>query len=314
MDRPRVVSLIASSTEMVCALGCGDRLVGRSHECDYPAWVSGLPPVTSPKFALDGTSYQIDQRVKAILEQGVSVYRVDAEALAALEPDLLITQVQCEVCAVSLKDLEAAACALMSSRPRIVSLDPNRLEDLWADLRKVAEALGVIERGERLVGELRARLRSIAFRASSTERRPRVALIEWIDPLMAAGNWHPELIAMAGADDVFGRAGDHAPFLAWEALREADPESIMIAPCGFGLERTREEMPGMLARPGWGDLRAVREGRVFLADGNALFNRPGPRVVETLEALAQMLHPEIFAPSLEGLGWVRFSATVASAS
>lgn len=308
MHPTRVVSLIASSTEMVCALGCGERLVGRSHECDHPPWVRKLPAVTRPKFALDGRSYEIDQRVRALVEQGLSVYEVDAEALAALEPDVILTQVQCEVCAVSRREVEQAVASFVVGRPRIVSLEPNALDDIWGDLRRVADALGVPERGVQLLTRLRHRVQAIGERAEALGARPRVACIEWIDPLMAAGNWTPELVALSGAEPLFGEAGRHAPTLEWEQLLAADPDAIWVAPCGFDLERTRAEMPGLTSGPGWDGLRAVREGRVFLADGNAFFNRPGPRVVETLEILAEGLHPEAFRFGHEGTGWERFSA------
>ena len=306
MNAPRrIVSLIASSTEMVCALGCGDRLVGRSHECDHPAWVRRLPAVTSPRFATDGQSCDIDQRVRAIVEQGVSVYAVDAPALAALAPDVILTQTQCEVCAVSARDLEQAASALMPSQPRIVALEPNALADLWRDFERVAEALDVVPRGTAVIGALRERMDVIAAHASSIRHRPRVACIEWIDPLMAAGNWTPELIALAGGTDVLGTPGAHAPRLTWEALTAADPDVVLVTPCGFGLERIRIEMEPLEMHPQWNALRAVRAGEVYLGDGNAYFNRPGPRVVETLEIIAEILHPHAFTFGHEGTGWER---------
>ena len=307
MNEPhRVVSLIASSTEMVCALGCGDRLVGRSHECDHPAWVRRLPVVTAPKFATDGLSYDIDQRVRAIVEQGVSVYAVDAPVLAALAPDVILTQTQCEVCAVSARDLEEAACALMPSRPRIVALEPNALADLCRDFARVAEALGVAARGAAVIAALRERMDVIAVHAASIRHRPRVACIEWIDPLMAAGNWTPELIALAGGSDVLGTAGQHAPRLTWETLAAADPDVVLVTPCGFDLERTRLEMEPLELHAAWNALRAVRAGEVYLGDGNAYFNRPGPRVVETLEIVAEILHPHAFTFGHEGSGWERY--------
>ena len=290
---------------MVCALGCGDRLVGRSHECDHPAWVRRLPAVTAPKFATDGQSYDIDQRVRAIVEQGVSVYAVDAPALAALEPDLILTQTQCEVCAVSARDLEQAACALMPSRPRIVALEPNALADLWHDFERVAAALGVEARGAATIAALRERMNLIAAHAEALRHRPRVACIEWIDPLMAAGNWTPELIALAGGMDVLGTPGAHAPRLTWEVLAAADPQVMLVTPCGFDLDRIRIEMEPLEMHPVWNALRAVRTGEVYLGDGNAFFNRPGPRVVETLEIVAEILHPDAFTFGHEGTGWER---------
>jgi iron complex transport system substrate-binding protein len=301
----RIVSLIPSSTEIVCALGCGDQLVGRSHECDYPLWVSRLPTCTSPKFPTEGASYEIDERVKAVLAEGLSVYRVDAERLRALEPDVIVTQSQCAVCAVSQRDLEQALCEWIGSRPRLVSLEPNALEDVWHDIGAVASALDAPERGEALVESLRARMAEIASRVGTVASRPTVAVIEWIEPLMAAGNWMPELIERAGGRSLFGEAGKHSPWMTFDDLARSDPDWIFVIPCGFDLERTRGEMRALAALAGWRGLRAVHSGRVVLADGNRYFNRPGPRLVESLEILSEVLHPEAFAFGHEGVGWQR---------
>lgn len=301
----RVVSLIASATEMVAALGCADRLVGRSHECDFPPEVAHLPALTGPKFAVEGTSGDIDARVKEIVALGLSVYRVDAEALAAVRPELIVTQDHCEVCAVSLRDVEDAVCRVAGIEARIVSLRPDKLADLWSGIAEVAEALGVAERGARLVATLRSRMQEVAVRAEGAATRPRVAVIEWIEPLMAGGNWMPELVTMAGGENLFGEAGKHSPWLTWEGLRAADPEVIFVQPCGFDIARTRQELPRLTALPGWQRLQAVRTGRVVVADGNQYFNRPGPRLVDSLEILAEVLHPELFPPRYEGKGWVR---------
>jgi iron complex transport system substrate-binding protein len=299
----RIVSLIPSSTEIVCALGFGQDLVGRSHECDFPEGVRRLPACTSPKFPIDGTSYEIDQRVKAVLAEGLSVYRVDAEALRALAPDIIVTQSQCEVCAVSLRDVEQAVCEWIDSRPRIVSLEPSALDDVWRDVGTVAAALGAADRGEALIAELRARLASIAARAQRIDERPTVAVVEWIDPLMAAGNWMPELLDLAGATSLFGKAGEHSPWMSFDDLAARDPDWILVIPCGFDLSRTRAEMASLEARPQWRQLRAVRLRRVALGDGNQFFNRPGPRLVESLEILAEILHAGEFDFGHRGRGW-----------
>jgi iron complex transport system substrate-binding protein len=303
MSKSRIVSLIASSTEIVCALGCEDWLVGRSHECDFPESVQRLPVCTATKFVTDGTSYEIDQRVKAILQEGLSVYRVDAEKLKQLRPDVIITQTQCEVCAVSLRDVEAAVCELIDSKPQIVSLQPNALTDLWADVMRVAEALDIHERGRLLVQQLQQRLAAIAEAASALPNKPRVASIEWIEPLMAAGNWMPELVQMAGGINLFGEAGKHSPWMTWEQLCEKDPDIILVLPCGFDIPRARQEMPVLMQKPEWPQLQAVRNRRVFLADGNQYFNRPGPRLVESLEILAEIFHPGVFSFGHAGTGW-----------
>ncbi len=307
LEPRRVVPLLASGTEIVCALDCGDRLVGRSHECDQPAWVKRLPAVTSPRLDASAPSAEIDRGVRAILSQALSVYVVDHERLAALKPDLIVTQVQCEVCAVSLADVEAAVRVGLPSKPAIVSMRPDALADVWTDMRAIAGALGVPERGVQLVTRLRARMRGIAERTRGRER-PRVACIEWIEPLMVAGNWTPELLDLAGAVDVLGEAGRHAEPISFGQLAAADPDAIWVTPCGMDLGRTRAELGPLLNHPEWTRLRAVREGRVFLGDGNALFNRPGPRVVEAVECLAEALHPGAFRFGHEGTGWERLVA------
>jgi len=290
----RVVSLIASATEIVAALGFQRRLVGRSHECDYPTSVSSLPVCTEPKLRIEAPSREIDRQVKDLLAQALSVYRVDADALKRLRPDVIITQTQCEVCAVSLRDVEQAVWDWLDSRARIVSLEPNTLADVWADIGRVATALGAPEQGKQLVAGLQARIDAIAERARSIESRPTVACIDWIDPLMSAGNWMPELVEMAGGVNLFGEVGRHSPYMSWPDLSARDPDVIVVCPCGFDLERTRAEMPALSERPGWRNLKAVRTGRVYLADGNQYFNRPGPRLAESLEILAEILHPMVF--------------------
>ncbi|MGH9841164.1 MAG: cobalamin-binding protein [Blastocatellia bacterium] len=294
MNATRIISLIASATEIVCALGFESQLVGRSHECDFPASVKRLPVCTSPKFEVEGLSYEIDQRVKAILQESLSVYRVDAELLDRLQPTHVITQSQCEVCAVSFKDVEQAVCQLTSSRPAIVSLEPNALADVWVDIRRVAQALGAPERGEQTVAALQQRMAAIAAQAQTAGHRPAVACIEWIEPLMAAGNWMPELVEMAGGVNLFGEAGRHSPWMTWEDLVAKNPDVIFVSPCGFDIARTLEETHLLTGKPEWTGLKAVQSNRVFVADGNQYFNRPGPRLVESLEILAEMLHPAIF--------------------
>lgn len=300
----RIVSLIASSTEIVSALGLKDELVGRSHECDFPPDVKNLPVCTGPKFNPDGTSYEIDQRVKAILQESLSVYRVDAEMLNSLKPTHIITQSQCEVCAVSLKDVEQAVCDIIDSQPQIVSLEPNSLSDIYEDIRRVADALGENSRGEFLITEMRSRIDAIATQVP--KGRPDVACIEWIEPLMAAGNWMPELVEIAGGRNLFGCAGKHSPFMSWDELRAGEPDIIIVTPCGFDVARTLQDMPFLTANPGFSQLQAVKNDQVFVADGNQFFNRPGPRVVESLEIMAEILHPEVFSFGHEGSAWCRF--------
>lgn len=303
----RVVSLICSATEIVCALGRRGDLVGRSHECDFPPGVEALPVLTAPQFELRGASAEIDRRVKDLVRDGLAVYGIDAGLLRDLRPDVIVTQDQCEVCGASLADVEAAVCDWTGAEVRIVSCKPLGLADVWTDIRNVGAALGAGDAAERLVAELQARMQAIAAAAAGAPEKPTVATIEWIDPLMAAGNWMPELLDMAGGRNLFGEAGGHAPWISWDDLRAADPEVILVLPCGFDIERSIAEMPALAAQPGWPDLRAVRNGRVLVTDGNRFFNRPGPRLAESLEILAEILHPAQFSFGWEGKGWRRYA-------
>lgn len=305
MDEPRIISLIASATEIVCALGFESQMVGRSHECDFPAAVKALPVCTSPKFEVEGLSYEIDERVKAILQEALSVYRVDADLLERLRPTHIITQSQCEVCAVSLKDVEQAVCQFTSSQPVVVSLEPNALADVWSDIRRVAVALNATAHGEELIAKSQRRMDEIVAKARTAQFRPTVACVEWIEPLMAAGNWMPELVEMAGGVNLFGEAGKHSPWMSWDELAASDPDVIFISPCGFDIARTMEETHLLTGKPEWRGLKAVKENRVFVADGNQYFNRPGPRLVDSLEILAETLHPELFHFGYENKGWIK---------
>jgi iron complex transport system substrate-binding protein len=302
---PRIVTLLPSATEIVCALGFEAELVGRSHECDYPPSVARLPALTEAKFDPEGTSAEIDQRVKKIVADALSVYRVDAPKLRELRPDVIVTQSQCEVCAVSESDVEAAVAEWLGARPRIVSLAPYGLDDIFTDMQRVADALGAPARGVELVARLRNRLAAIAGKARNAAERPTVATIEWIDPLMAAGNWMPTLVEMAGGSNLFGTAGEHSPWMKFDDLAAKDPAVILISPCGFNMDRAAEDLPVLTNQPKWRQLAAVRNRRVFMADGNEYFNRPGPRIAESLEILAEIVHPELFHFGHEGSGWRR---------
>jgi iron complex transport system substrate-binding protein len=234
------------------------------------------------------------------------VYRVDAVKLRELQPDLIVTQSQCDVCAVSMSDVEAAVSDWVGgAAPKIVSLAPYNLEDVLNDIGRVAMALGAGARGIDYVTELGRQISALAGRTRTAANRPRLACIEWLDPLMAAGNWMPELVAMAAGDNLFGIAGAHSPWMKFEELATADPEVILLMPCGFDIARTLSEVPVLLGNPSWQALKAVRGGKVLVADGNQYFNRPGPRIVESLEILCEILHPEVFAPVHEGTGWRR---------
>ena len=298
--------MIASATEIVHALGLGEFQVGRSHECDFPASVLGLPVVTRPRFDVHGTCQEIDTRVRETLASAGSVYEVLIESMDPLEPTHILTQTQCKVCAVSFEDVERALSESVRNRPRVVALEPNSLADIWNDIQRVADRCDATERGVRLVDTLQARMAAIsrvAAKAKGTKRR--VACIEWQQPLMAAGNWVPELIEMIGAVNLFGEAGKHSPWMSFGDLRDSDPDVILVMPCGYSLAQTRAEMHWLEDRPEWA-LMPLKRAEVYLLDGNQYLNRPGPRVVESLQMLAEILFPEQFAPTLGGgLGWER---------
>lgn len=289
---PRVVSLIASATEIVHALGAGETQVARSHECDWPPAVLDLPAVTRPKFNVDGSSRDIDQAVRSLVEQGLSVYAVDAESLKALAPDVILTQDQCDVCAVSLADVVRAVSSWTDNAVKIVSLRPHTMSDVYGDIVRVAESLGRAEAGERLVASLQERISAVSAAVAGRDK-PRLAFIEWVDPPMSGGHWMPELIAAAGGINQFGVTGASSPWITWKDVAAADPDVILVAPCGYDIPVTLREMRVLAHKSDWQDLRAVREGRVFVADGNAYFNRPGPRLVESAEILAEVLHPDV---------------------
>ncbi len=287
-------------------MGLGDLQVGRSHECDYPSSVQTLPICSRPAFPVSGSSLEINYAVRSRLSEAASLYEVDLQTVTTLAPTHIITQSQCEVCAVSLRDVERALQSETQTTARLISLQPNSLQDIWADVIRIAIDCGRSEAGQRLVKSLTSEVKEIAATAKSAPDRPHVACIEWLEPLMAAGNWIPELIAFAGAHSLFGEAGKHSPWMTWEALVETDPEVIIAMPCGFDLHRTRAEMHWLCDRPEWPELTAVKAGEVFLCDGNQFMNRPGPRIVESLRICAEILHPDLFPATLEHIGWERF--------
>ncbi|MSQ31840.1 MAG: cobalamin-binding protein [Dehalococcoidia bacterium] len=300
--RMRVISLLPSATEIVCALGQQGSLVGRSHECDFPSGVSALPICSRPKFVTDGTSYGLNQRVIAILQEAASIYRLDAKLMNRLKPDLIITQSQCDVCAISQKEVEAAVCQLIGTQPRIISLEPNALSDVYRDISSIAVALDVPAAGESLIQSMMQGMALVKTRTAKLPR-PRVVCIEWLDPIMAAGNWMPELVEIAGGHNLFGSAGKHSPWIQWPDVITNDPDLLFISPCGYDLARTRKEMALLEDKPGWGKLKAVRNGKVYIADGNQYFNRPGPRLVDSLKIMAEIFHPVGFKHEYEGSGW-----------
>lgn len=287
----RVISLLPSSTEIICSLGLRDRLVGVSHECDFPPDVIGLPILTAPKLNPHGTSAAIDARVREIVREGLSVYRINTDVLQTLQPDLIVTQDQCEVCAVSLPEVEEAVQCFLTPEVQVVSLRPQSLNDIWDDLRRVAQATGQEAVATEVLRGLKSRIERVEQKTRHLSR-PRVACLEWLDPLMAAGNWIPEMIDIAGGAYPLATGGAHSPTITWDALVAYQPEVIVLMPCGLKISQTQTDVPTLTAHPQWQALPAVQVNRVFIADGNAYFNRPGPRIVESMEILAEILHPQ----------------------
>jgi iron complex transport system substrate-binding protein len=297
MTMARIVSLLPSATEIVCAVGAEAELVGVSHECDFPASVAGRPVLTRSRVDIHASSRAIDTAVRAVVPDALSIYTVDEEQLGALAPDVIVTQDLCEVCAVSLDDVRAAVARLAKRDDiRIVSLRPTRLEHVLGDVETVAKAIGRDGQGRGVRAVLEGRIAAIAARAEGVAHRPRVVSLEWIDPLMLGGTWMPDLIELAGGVAVGTRAGKPAPTLDVEQLRELRPDVVVVKPCGFAIERTLQER-AILQRSVVEVLRAAggTSPRIYLTDGNAFFNRPGPRLVESLEIMAACVHPEAFA-------------------
>jgi iron complex transport system substrate-binding protein len=288
----RVVSLLPAATEITAALGCTDLLVGVSHECDFPAEAATRPRVTH--CAIHGNalpSGETDRWVRDTLAARGTLYTLEADLLRALAPDVIITQRLCDVCAVGYETVTAFA-ATLPGPPRVVNLEPTRLADVFEDVRRIAAALGVAERGERLVADLRARVEVVRRRVAAAPRR-RATLLEWIDPPFRGGHWVPELLEAAGGTDPLGRTGEDAAAITWDAIRDADPEVLVLACCGYPIARTLADVPLLAARGGWNELAAVRSGDVYVLDGSAYVSRPGPRLVDTVEILAGLLHPAL---------------------
>jgi iron complex transport system substrate-binding protein len=290
----RVVSLLPGATEMACALGLGNTLVGRSHECDFPSFVSRLPICTKALVDSSQKSADINLAVHKQLQQGLSLYEVDWQTLRQCRPDVILTQSQCRVCAVDLKQLQAMVNGELGSDVKVIDFHPTKLADVWKDILSLGEILDVADVAEKKCAQLSGRVEGIFKKTKNESTRPTVAMVEWIDPLMAAGHWTPELVDLAGGRNLFGEGGRPSDWLSYEHLRAADPDMIVVAACGFGIDRARDEMTPLTTRDGWYDLSAVQNNRVYLCDGNQYFNRPGPRLVDSLEILAEITHPDIF--------------------
>ena len=306
--KKRVLSLLSSTTEVVYALGCEDQLVGRSHECDYPPEVMTLPICTKPKFNVDGSSIEVDGQVKSILQNALSVYYINEDLLKELKPDIILTQSQCEVCAVSEKDVKGVVKNITGINPDIISVEPNSVKDIFKDIKIIAEALNVVDKGADLIDFMKNRIRTLK-KSYDVNSELTVAAIEWIDPLMAAGNWVPELIEMAGGINLFGEAGKHSPWMEYKDLIEKDPDNIIIMPCGYNIQKSIIEIDSLIKQKGWKEINAVQNDKVYITDGNQYFNRPGPRIIESLEILIEIFHNDKTDFKHIDSGWINFDST-----
>lgn len=305
-----IISLLPAATEIICVLGLEDQLIGRSHECDYPESIKYLPVCSSAKFIAGSDSAEIDRQVKEILSDALSIYTIDKELIQQLSPDVIVTQAQCDVCAVSLKDVENALEGLLDKECRIISLEPNVLADVHADIRTIAAVFGADKRAEELLESFDERVNLIRHKIKFTTDRPKVACVEWLSPLMVAGNWTPELVEKAGGQPILATNGKHSPFVEFDDILAENPEILVIMPCGFSIERAMQEINLVLDLPGFKDLRAVKENRIYIADGNQYFNRSGPRLTDSIEILAEIIHPKQFMFGYEGTGWVKFGLAI----
>ncbi|WP_442509771.1 cobalamin-binding protein [Novipirellula sp. SH528] len=288
----RIISLLPSATEIVCALGLRDQLVGVTHECDYPADVAELPKVTRTLIPHDASSGEIDSLVRERLKTEKALYSLDMPVVERLRPDLIVTQALCDVCAVAESEVRSAACSLPGT-PQVINLEPTSFADVMQCIRQVGMAADCLSRAEGYIADLQQRVDAVAARTEPIESRPSVMLLEWIDPPFCAGHWSPELVALAGGREAIGIAGERSVTTAWGKIVAADPEVLMIACCGFDVERTMQDVPILKSYPGWETLSCVKDDRVYVVDGSAYFSRPGPRLVDSLEILGHALHETV---------------------
>ncbi|MBW8048938.1 MAG: cobalamin-binding protein [Cytophagales bacterium] len=304
-NEKRIISLLPSSTETVCTLGLQDHLVGRSHECDYPAEVQKLPVCSEPKYRSDGTSVEINKEVESILRDALSIYKVDAEKIKTLKPTHIITQSQCEVCAVSTDELQEATNEyLQQDEVTVIDLTPESIEQVLENILQIANALDAQVKGEALVNKMKRSFEDIRTETKELFDKPSIVHIEWIEPVMVAGHWMMTLIEMAGGVNCF--PDENKRWIKFEELLEQNPDKIIIAPCGFTIERTLKDMFYFENRMEWKTLKAVRNNEVYICDGNKYFNRPGPRLVDSLEILAEIFHPHRFSSKHHKSGWIKY--------
>ena len=305
----KIVTLIPSATEIVAFLGQKNSIIGRSHECDYPHGLNHVSKLTSPKINVDGTSGEIDKQINTILENSLSVYKVDILKLKELNPDYIITQAHCEVCAVSLSEVENIVSKNLNKNTKIISLQPNTLKDVFNDIKRVAKELNIEnEKNNEIIENLSMRIEKIKKLTSKQKNKPSVACIEWIDPLMMAGNWIPEMVEIAGGINILGKQGKDSHWIKFNEIAKKNPEIIIFLPCGFNIEKTKNELEEFLKKNNkWQSLKAYKNKKIFITDGNQFFNRPGPRLVESTEIFAEIMHPDLFNFNHREIGWIKYN-------
>ncbi len=301
MINKRIISLLPSATEIVVAIGAGSNLVGISHECDHPQEIKNLPVCTKANIDSTLSSAAIDSAVKQKIENALSLYELDFDLIKSLNPDLIITQDQCEVCAIHVDDLRSKLVEVLGREVEIISLHPSSIEDVLEDIKRVGESLAI--NTEVLIEDLNDRIEIVKHKVKFVKHRPEIVCIEWMEPLMSAGHWTPQLINYAGGEALLSEPFEKSKYISWDQLKEADPDGIIIAACGFTMEKIKEEMSALQSNQTWNELKAVQKGHVFIADGNAYFNRSGPRLVDTLEIIAEILQVNQFYYGFENEAW-----------
>ena len=302
----KIVTLIPSATEIVSFLGEKNSIIGCSHECDYPLGLEKIDKLTSPKINVDGTSNEINKQINSLLENSLSVYKVNVQKLKKLNPDYIVTQAHCEVCAVSFSEVEDIVKKYLNKKTKIISLQPNTLKEVFDDFDRVAEELDIYNSKNRnLINLLKKRVDQI--KNLSFYKKPKVACVEWIDPLMVAGNWIPELVSISGGDDIFGNIGKNSHWIKFEEIKKSDPDIIIFMPCGFDINKTNEELKFFLKKnPIWKSLKSFKNESFFVVDGNQFFNRPGPRLIDSIEILLEIIHPSLTDLNYKKKGWIKF--------
>ena len=302
----KIVSLLPSTTEIICRLGYQHLLVGRSHECDVPESITNLPVITKPGFKSDVSSSEINRQITHLIRNGLSVYRVDDEKLNQLKPDVILTQDQCEACAASFSDIKEAVSKKVDKDINIVSVSPSNLQEVCESFGQIGAAVGDYFSGANLADYVFKKMESLKSAIKVEDDYPTIACIEWLEPLMCAGNWIPELANYARCNYLLGNAGEHSPVITWETVIEANPDIIILFPCGYSIQQTLDEMGLLTGKDEWQTLKAVQNEQVYIADGNQYFNRPGPRLLDSAYILAEIAHPEHFDSRFQGNGWINY--------